>query len=205
MAELENLKRYINDSDDISSTEDADNSSVPEGLSQDDVAKNSLKKSKATKFAELIRNSFLIAGEILIILCIVVKGPFFGHKITTANLKDLFQYDSSTILANLMIRCFVMAIYMQFVVISFLQKSTCRVCGNFFAGRKIIWLKYIDTDCENTTTETTTYYEYSSSTEKVEEETVRHNFKAIMQCKHCGELYEDDISTKSYSRSTSYN
>ena len=91
-----------------------------------EIEKNTSMESKATKICTKIYKASLIVSGILILLCIVVKGPFWGQGIHFGNIFDRFTYDINTILANLMVRSIFISVYM-FMVNVLVFNMTCRV------------------------------------------------------------------------------
>jgi hypothetical protein len=192
MANLENLKRFIDEPKEDLSTGYAKepcghNSQVEhEGNTElTDIEKNSKMNSPAYKLCNALATSFGLATFLLVILCFIYNEYFFGDGIKNVKIYELFEMDASTLRVNLMVRFAFLTFYML-GVLYIVDRITCQVCGNFFTGRTKIWGKYRGTDIDSKLTITT----YDGVPDHSETSTTYyHNFDFLYQCKCCGNLY----------------
>ncbi len=189
MSDLDNLKKYVN--------KDMKDSNI-----ENDILTNSNKSSPAVKLCNTIFLGTLILFLIFLVLWFMASGHFWGDGLKMTKLSKLLggSYDSKTVRFNLMLRALFFSFYMGFVT-NLVSKVTCPVCGNFFTGRTRIWNKYRGYDIE-----TKEYEETDSFDTKYfcSDETVTHHFDFMYQCKHCGNMYIENVN-KSYTNTTKTN
>lgn len=223
MSNLENLRRFLNDNmeesivdskvdnivaNTVTGGEESsiqDNQIESKKASADvEVESNTAKESKASLLCKKIFYWCVFVSIILVILCIVVKGPFLGDGIRYGNIVNILSNNNlNTIIANLMVRSVLLSVYMS-IVYNLVSRMTCRVCSNFFTGRNKVWSKYKDTNVETERTRTTTYYGFNSSRKNEETSTYHHNFNVLYQCKYCGKMYAGIETKKTRSRQVYY-
>lgn len=209
MANLENLKRFLDEPSQNNNSEYKENNSKKDTKSvsnqsdmKAEIDKNTKMQSKPSRLFDKILTYTFLAFLILVILCIVVKGSFWGDGIKFVNIIKLFSYDLSTLLFNLMIRCFALACYLSFFKI-IIDSMACRVCSNFFTETRVVWSKYRGTDIHTETTTKTTSSEFYTLVEENAVTTYTENYDELHQCKCCGKMYAETGFKVSKSRSRS--